>query len=244
MLYGTTSAGGANGRGTIFRIAFDGSRFEVLRTFDAATADATTGLLENTCAAVPENTCGAAPLAGLIDGGDSRYYGVASAGGATGNGVLFAITADGTYTVLHEFDGSNGSRPVGELLLGSDGKLYGSTAGGGQTSGGAASTFGTLFSISRDGTGFTRLYNFDGTKGAAPVGKLIELSNGVFAGTAANNGSCGFGTIYRYSATGDTVTGNTRCGRKKNDNGYGGGAGGPALLLLLGGLACLRQRRH
>ena len=62
FFYGTTSQGGANGRGAVFRIAFDGTGFQVLHEFSATTADTTTGLLEN--------ADGATPLGGLLDGGD------------------------------------------------------------------------------------------------------------------------------------------------------------------------------
>lgn len=234
--YGTASLGGASGRGTVFRINFDGTGFEVLHAFTATTTNATTGLLEN--------AEGATPYAGLIDGGDGFFYGVASQGGTSGNGTIFAISPDGTtFTTLHSFDGNNGSSPVAELALFSDGKLYGTTAGGGTTSAGAVSTFGTIFSIARDGTGFTKLHSFDNTNGVYPAGQLLELSGTVFLGTTGDGGKCGSGTIFRYSSTGDTVQGNTRCGQKKNSN-SGGGVTGPAVLLLIGGVGWARRRRR
>lgn len=231
--YGTASTGGANGRGTVFRVSSDGATFEVLHTFSATTTDTTTGQLEN--------ADGASPFAGLIDGGDGTFYGVTSAGGTDGLGVLFSLTPDGTYTVLHEFAGSDGARPTAELLLGSDGKLYGTTAAGGTTSGGSASTLGTLFSIDRAGTNFTTLHNFDGSVGSAPATTLIQLGSAEFVGVLANGGKCGYGALYRYSGAGTTFEGNDRCGRRKN-NDYGGGHGGPALVVLLGTLAWLRRR--
>jgi len=234
LFYGTTSAGGPDGCGTIFRIGFDGTGFQVLHEFSATTKDATTGQLEN-----PD---GAAPQSGLADGGDGFFYGTTSQGGVDGYGVLFAIPADGsTFTVLHAFNNTNGARPSAELMVGGDGKLYGTTSGGGVNSSGATTTLGTLFSIDRAGTNFARLYSFDGASGSTPGSRLLELSSGVFVGTAGSGGSCGFGTLYRYSAAGDTVTGNTRCGRRKNNN-SGGGSTGFGVLLLLGGLAWSRRR--
>ena len=238
--YGTTSLGGANGRGTVFRINLDGTGFQVLHTFTATTTNTTTGLLEN--------EDGASPTAGLIDGQDGYFYGVTSQGGTSGNGTIFAMTPDGaTFTTLHVFDGNNGSRPVAELALFSDGKLYGTTYGGGTTSSGAASTYGTIFSIARDGTGFTNLHSFDNTHGVYPTGQLLQLlplSSTIFVGTTSSGGKCGSGTIFRYSSAGDTVTGNTKCGQKKKGNSSGGGATGPAVLLLIGGLALARRRRR
>ena len=231
--YGTTAQGGANGRGVVFRIAFDGTGFQVLHEFSATTADTTTGLLEN--------ADGATPLAGLLDGGDGYFYGMASQGGTDGNGVIFALPADGsTFTVLHSFTGADGARPIAELMLASSGKLYGVTSGGGVNTSGTATTLGTIVSIDRAGTNFARLYSFDGQHGSLPSSRLLETTPGVFVGAAANTGNCSYGTIFRYSLAGDTVTGNTSCGQKKNNS--GGGSAGFALVLLFAGLGVLRRR--
>jgi uncharacterized repeat protein (TIGR03803 family) len=232
LFYGTTTTGGPDGCGAIFRIGFDGSGFQVLRHFSASTADATTGL--------PENADGATPIGGLIDGGDGVFYGTATQGGTEGRGVLYSITPAGVFNVLHAFNNANGSRPLAELLLGSDGKLYGTTTAGGVNSTGTTTSFGTMFSISRDGTGFTRLYSFDGSQGSGPGSQLLQLSSGVFVGLAGSSGSCGYGTLFQYSQAGDTVSGNRNCGRNNNDS--GGGSAGLGLLALLGILALGRRR--
>jgi uncharacterized repeat protein (TIGR03803 family) len=235
LFYGTTTTGGPDGCGAVFRIGFDGAGFQVLRHFSAATADATTGL--------PENADGATPIGGLIDGGDGVFYGTATQGGTEGRGVVYSITPAGVFNVLHVFNNANGSRPLAELLLGSDGKLYGTTTAGGVNSEGTTTSFGTIFSIGRDGTGFTRLYSFDGAQGSAPGSQLLQLSSGVFVGLTNSSGSCGYGTLFRYSQAGDTVDGNRRCGRSNNNN-NGGGTAGLGLLALLGALALGRRRRH
>jgi uncharacterized repeat protein (TIGR03803 family) len=235
FFYGTASQGGTNGRGTVFRIAFDGTGFQVLHHFSAATADTTTGL--------PENADGATPLGGLVDGGDGYFYGMTAQGGTDGNGVIFAIPADGsTFTVLHSFAGADGARPVAELMVASSGKLYGVTSSGGVNTSGATTTLGTIFSIDRAGTNFSRLYSFDGKDGSLPSSKLLETASGVFVGAANSAGNCSYGTVFRYSLAGDTVTGNTRCGQKKNSNNSGGGSAGFAVVLLFAGLGLLRRR--
>jgi uncharacterized repeat protein (TIGR03803 family) len=240
FFYGTTSLGGANGRGTVFRLAFDGSGFQVIHTFSPTTLETATGL--------SKNAEGAIPIAGLTDGQDGFFYGVTTVGGSGGVGTLFATSPDGaTFTVLQNFAVNNGSRPEAELLLGSDGKLYGTTVAGGESAAGAATSFGTIFSINRfsgDGAdpGFTRLYSFDTTHGSGPMSNLVELSPTVFVGLAGATGRCGYGTLYRYSATGDTVAGNADCGGNNSGNNNGGGATGPALLLLIGGLGWMRRR--
>jgi len=233
--YGTTSAGGVNGRGTIFRINFDGTGFQLIHTFSETTADATTALLKN--------ADGATPDAGLINGNDGFLYGVASQGGTTGNGTIFAISPDGaTFTVLHNFDGTDGARPAAELAVFADGKLYGATFGGGTSSTGTATSFGTLFSIARDGTGFAKLHSFDSLTGSGPSSQPLQLSSSVFVGTTAGGGKCASGTLFSYSATGATIAGNTKCGAKKK--GYGSGSTGPEIVLLLVGLGLARPRRR
>jgi uncharacterized repeat protein (TIGR03803 family) len=234
--YGTASAGGGNGRGTIFRINFDGSGFQLIHTFSTATADPTTGLLKN--------DDGATPGAGLIDGHDGLLYGSATQGGTVGHGVLFSISPTGAniLVVLHNFDGTDGSRPAAELALFPDGKLYGTAFGGGTSSAGATTSFGTLFSIMPDGT-FTKLYSFDSLGGSGPASQLLQLSGTVFVGTASGGGTCASGELFSYSSTGATVTGNTKCGRKKGST-YGGGSTGPGIVLLLGALGLVRPRRR
>ncbi|MBK7903258.1 MAG: hypothetical protein IPJ97_10200 [Proteobacteria bacterium] len=233
LLYGTTSQGGTNGRGTVFRIALDGTGLQILHHFSATTTDTTTGLLEN--------ADGATPLGGLVDGGDGFFYGLTAQGGTTGNGVIFSLPADGsTFTVLHAFSGADGSRPAAELMVASSGKLYGVTSSGGVNAEGATTSLGTIFAIDRAGTNFARLYSFDGKNGSVPSSRLLETASGVFVGVATSTGNCGYGTIFRYSLAGDTVTGDTRCGRKKNNS--GGGSAGFAVVLLFAGLGLLRRR--
>ena len=135
FLYGTTSTGGQNamglgagttdGRGTIFRIARDGSSFSTIHAFqDNAT--------------VKE---GYGSVAGLVQGSDSRLYGVNPNGGANGYGTLFSLNTDGTnFTVLYNFDKPSGSNPTSTPFLHTNGKIYGTTAGGG-------SGYGVLYSF-------------------------------------------------------------------------------------------------
>lgn len=234
-LYGTASSGGTDGRGTVFRIRTDGTGFAVLHSFSAPT----------TANGVSKNSDGATPFAGLIDGGDGFVYGVASVFGPNGYGTIYAISlADLSFAVRHSFSNTDGARPLAELRLSSiDGKLYGTTAGGGLTAGSTTevSGLGTFFSIDRTGTNFAKLYDFVAKDGTGPASRVIEQSSGVFYGLASNSGSCGYGTLWRYSQAGDTITGNTKCGQKKS-NQNGGGSAGYGLLLLLAGLGLYRRR--
>lgn len=226
--YGTAFAGGANGSGTIFRLRFDGTGFEVIHVFSETVL---------TDAAQPANAEGAAPLAGLIDGGDGLFYGTASRGGETGNGTVFAVAPDGSViTVLRSFSSTDGERPSTAVTLGRDGRLYGTTFSGGVEEGGSAG-FGTIFSIARDGTDFVSLYAFTGSEGANPTGSLLQLSDDLFVGTVENGGACSQGAVFQLSLSGGTVKGNTKCGRKKSS---GGGSAGLVLICLLGLLGMSR----
>lgn len=229
--YGTASGGGANGNGTIFRVRFDGTGFETLFVFPELVANSE---------GVPANVEGAAPVAGLTDGGDGRLYGVTNLGGVGGNGTVFAIDpVGGVITVLHDFDGAGGARPTGELLLAQNGSLVGTTTTGGTGSAGQTTTFGTIFSIARDGTNFSSLGSFEGSNGSSPTSRIVQLDADTFVGLAPGSGRCGQGVLYYFSLTGATVDGITNCGQRRN---RGGGSAGPALLLLLGMLGLARRR--
>lgn len=81
---------------------------------------------------------------------------------------LGTITAKAQYTTLLDFTGiTNGSNPHGDLIYDGD-FLYGMTFSGGQNN------FGIIFKIKPDGTGYSKLLEFDNsTNGASPYGSLI-----------------------------------------------------------------------
>jgi uncharacterized repeat protein (TIGR03803 family) len=64
-----------------------------------------------------------------------NLYGTALNGGGSGCGgygcgALFRIAPDGSETLLHSFDGSDGGGPMG-LIIDKRGNLFGTTGGGG-----------------------------------------------------------------------------------------------------------------
>ena len=115
-------------------------------------------------------------------------------GGKYGNGTLFSIQTNGKhFTILQHFGkpGSNdGISPLGSLLL--DGTtLYGTTKSGGNKGN------GSVFQINTDGTGYDRIWDFQGgtTDGQKPDDDVILLS-GTLYGMTELGGQCGFGAIF------------------------------------------------
>jgi len=130
----------------------------------------------------------------------NTLYGGTPNGGATGNGVLFAINSDGTgftnfhtFTALNNLSNFDGAAPFGSLFF-SGNTLYGTAPAGG------SGTNGTVFAVNTDGTDFTVLYNFSrfvgatNSDGAGPASGVLS-SNTLF-GLAHFGGSGGSGTVF------------------------------------------------
>ncbi|MGO8837166.1 MAG: choice-of-anchor tandem repeat GloVer-containing protein [Limisphaerales bacterium] len=81
-------------------------------------------------------------------------------------GIVFSLNTDGTgYTILHSFrPGPDGQSPNGGLAL-SGNTLYGVAETGGQPDG-----WGTVFSITTNGSNFNIVHNFSSADGSFPDG--------------------------------------------------------------------------
>lgn len=186
QLYGTTSAGGANGFGVAFKISGTGG-YTKLVDF-TGTSGAAKG-------SVP------GPLVAFSDG---FLYGTTEAGGVNGMGTVFKMSISGILTTLAEFTGltsgaKRGAEPVGALALPAAGStLYGVTRRGG------ASGLGTIYKITTAGV-LTDLVDFTGNAGnrpgANPSGGLYLHSDGKYYGTTEFGGANGFGTLFSLTTT-------------------------------------------
>jgi uncharacterized repeat protein (TIGR03803 family) len=173
-LYGVAQAGGdlscselRVGCGTVFRFARKSAKLTVLHTFHRAD--------------------GATPQPDLLfDTTSGNLYGAASQGGISEKGVLFKISSDGKYKILHRFTGANdGSEPNGGLVLDEAGNLFGTAQTGGR------GTDGTAFVINPAGH-LKLLHAFNGgLDGAFPQGGLIRDEAGHLYGVAVSNGLVG-----------------------------------------------------
>jgi uncharacterized repeat protein (TIGR03803 family) len=200
--YGTTGRGGTHGAGTVFKITPGGVE-TILYSFGASPSD------------------GATPVAALIQASDGNFYGTTAAGGANSClgvpnfcGTIFKITPAGVETVLYSFgaSASDGVEPQGSLIQARDGNFYGTTSYGGANSCGQYSnSCGTVFKVTPAGVE-TILYSFGASRsdGYAPLGALIEASDGSLYGTTASGGnySCpvsnlnGCGTVFKITPAG------------------------------------------
>ena len=158
------------------------------------------------------------PDAGLVQGSDGAFYGMAQCGGASDNGVAFKLSSDGAvYTVLHSFMGGNGdgAHPFFPLLQGRDGALYGTTELGG-TNGG-----GTVFKLNSDGTGYTVLHVFAGTNTCPEA--VMQGGDGALYGITYSAGISNLGTIFKLNTngTGFTVLHDFTGGSKDGASPYG-----------------------
>ncbi len=181
FLYGTTETGGTYNGGTIFKILLDGSGFSSLLSFSGYAS----GMY-------PRGSL-------LLDGG--FLYGLTSLGGSNSKGTIYKIGTNGTgFVKLLDFNGTTkGSTPYGSLIIDSN-FLYGTTSVGG------IHNKGTIFKIGTNGTGFTKLKDFDSTTtGLNPVGSLIIDSNFLY-GTTRLGGINNKGTIFKIKTNGTEYT--------------------------------------
>jgi uncharacterized repeat protein (TIGR03803 family) len=196
-LYGTTSAGGAAGGGTVFRLnpplTGNGAWTEtILHAFSGTGGD------------------GALPYAGLAIDSAGRLYGTTSQGGAAqagaGYGTVFSLSPparDGlawTETILHSFAGGfrDGISPNSDLLPGRNGALYGTTP----ECSGKLGCAGTVFEVrppAHGGGAWSEsvIFGFptSGVMGSEPYGGLISDMDGALYGTT----TVGVGTVFRLS---------------------------------------------
>lgn len=123
-LYGTTSSGGDNNLGSVFRLNLDTHSLTTLHSFNGRD--------------------GYGPTGGLIFDSEGNLLGTTPSGG-TGYGTVFKLNIQtNTLTTLASFNWTNGAQPSGKLTLDESGNLYGTTRAGGSIDYG----YGTVFKLS------------------------------------------------------------------------------------------------
>lgn len=191
-LYGTTTAGGATGNGTVFRLSPSKKKAgkwteKVLYSFG-------------------QGSDGATPVAGVTLDAKHNLYGTTSAGGSYRNGTVFQLQrskSGWTENILYNFQGGNdGSVPYAGVILDHSGNLYGGATGGGTGAG------GTIFELtpSNGSWTFSVLYNIPGWSLSGPFRNLMMDAAGNLYGTTHCDGNYESGTVYELTPSGGTWT--------------------------------------
>jgi uncharacterized repeat protein (TIGR03803 family) len=156
------------------------------------------------------------PQDGVIADKAGNLYGTAAAGGDHGDGTVFKVGADGTYTILYSFAGgaADGATPDAGLAMDENGNLFGTT-----NVGGSGNSEGTVFEVSpacpADPSCKTYtekvLYNFCSKQscidGAQPKAGVVIGKKGVLYGTTQAGGFSVFysnlaGVVWRLDPPG------------------------------------------
>ncbi len=189
-LYGTTSAGGSDGVGTVFELMRnpDGSWTEkILHSF-----------LNN-------GVDGQDPIDGLVLDSAGNLYGTTFGGGEFVVGTVFELspTSSGPWSeqLLHAFSPNvslkDGNRPRGNLVIDTHGNLYGTTLLGG------LNFDGTVYELSPSAGSWNEsiLYSFNAYTGDGlqPVSGVVFDSSGNIYGTTTAGGSAGMGTVFELT---------------------------------------------
>ncbi len=179
-LYGTTSAGGAYGFGTVFRLVPGISWTEnILHDFQ-------------------NGNDGSIPYAGLISDKLGNFYGDATQGGANGGGTVFELSPSQggwNFNVLYSEPGWGISGSYRNVVLDNAGNLYASTHCDGEYNA------GTVYELSPSGGSwkYTLLYTFTGgADGLYSVSNLV-LSEGRLYGTTLYGGTENSGVVYEVT---------------------------------------------
>jgi uncharacterized repeat protein (TIGR03803 family) len=188
--YGTTFGGGTKAEGTVFKLTPAGKLTTIYSCDPGPCGD------------------GQNFNAGLVQGTDGNFYGLATYGGA-GDGTIFRIEPrSGLFTLLYSFcsvrDCLDGGLPVAPLVQDTNGDFYGTTFEGG------AATLGTIFVFSVGLGPFVETQPVIGRVGATTriLGKDLRGATSVsFNGTPATFTVSKSGTYISTTVPADATTG-------------------------------------
>jgi uncharacterized repeat protein (TIGR03803 family) len=184
-LWGTTLAGGTNGKGCVFELTKHGSQWKekVIYSFSAS-----------------GQTDGNDPAAGLTIAPDGTLYSTTADGGAYSAGVIYSLKKTGKtwkQSAIHSFDLSagEGGNPYEGVIMDSASNLYGGTSDGG------ADDHGAVYRLSpgKSGWTYTTLYSFTGENGDGSGMYWIDLirdKSGNLYGATNFGGTNGNGTVW------------------------------------------------
>jgi uncharacterized repeat protein (TIGR03803 family) len=176
-----TQFGGSNNIGTIFKIDFNTTNFQVLYSFVSPSSD------------------GSTPYGSLVLSG-STLYGMAGSVQTPYQGTIIRIGTDGSeFRVLTNFSGANGKWPYSDLTP-SGSVLYGITTYGGNNTNSGYVGGGTVFCINNDGSDLQVRHTFVGgaSDGANPYSPVIQSGSTLY-GTCNGGGGGGAGVVFKMT---------------------------------------------
>lgn len=196
--YGATYRGGTENFGVVYKLRRAGS-----------------GWVQDTLYAFTAGEDGAAAYGAVTIGPDGALYGTTYGGGGGicfgGCGIVYRLTPPATVckavscpwkeTVIYRFGQTQGDGRMplyGAPVFDRAGNLYGTTSYGG------AHDSGTVYELTRSGSGWTEtiLWNFDGPSGDMPLNGLIFDAAGNLYGTTKLGGANYSGNVFELSPSG------------------------------------------
>ena len=227
-LWGISMYGGTANQGTIFKMKRDGSSYSEAHSFENSTGVDPTSIIPvdantflgttlsgtffefnvNTSTYTSRFSITDPTLQGALPVGDpvlynGKYYGMCSAGGASGDGAIYSYDkSSAAYSMLFEFSASiSGKSPEAGLVLADNHKFYGCTSQGG------VNNYGVLFSFNPANNTYNKIHDFDMVDGMMPVGKIIKASDGKLYGLTSYGGLTGSpGTIFKIDPSTDVFS--------------------------------------
>jgi len=171
---------------------------------------------------IDDSNDSAKSIVGLIQGVDGNLYATTEAGGSGNAGTVSKLDSLGNYSVLHEFEGSEGRYPQAGLIQGSDGSFYGTTFQGGGYG------LGSVFKLDSSGTvSLVHSFGSSSESGVYPGYELIQGGDGSLYGTTGNGGTAGgAGTVFKLDPSGSFSV--------LHSFEYGNGGGYPSSKLVQG----------
>lgn len=186
-LYGTTSSGGPDGGGVVFRLTRDANGYWQSKMI------------------YPFGINVGVPSGNLIFDAAGNLYGTLFQGGTQGGGAVFELTMDSgekwTKKILYSFPGPNsgyGANPLTGVVFDASGNLYGTTSSGGNC-GVGYSGCGVVFELKavNGKWNYRFLFAFNGKNGEEPMGPPVLDSAGNIYGSTSGGGRNADGTIFR-----------------------------------------------
>jgi uncharacterized repeat protein (TIGR03803 family) len=182
LYYGTTTAGGTAGLGTVFAFSPLTHALTAVASFTPATGRGT---------------------GGLVADASGDLFGVTQYDGTSGDGAIVEVApGSGAITVVASLDSSVGNHPQGSLTIDAHGDLYGVTEEGGPLG------WGGVFELAAGSHAVTQRVAFTLDYGESFTTPVVDAQGNLFGTTygGATGSAFAWGTVYEVPAGSDAIT--------------------------------------